>query len=273
MNCHNLKNVILAVMRLELSIDNNQKLIALVKTMVGRFALCIIAILLMGIRFDDLIWITFIVVTAAGYAYAPQRYQAFFLFIVAQFFVVYHTLTDDNNFYEFIQLGSNLEGLGGVINWAFFLIAWFGVLIFTWGGVVICRRLPQSFLARWPVLTILVIDFLLLFLWSEFLSDGYVRFGVLLVLITYSANLWFIAYAFLDQRNARKESLLFHGGLTPLFWAQGSNLPMGKGAIFLRKFSSNNDEELAVTQLKGVKLLAWGGGTLWCLYIFGVYFC
>jgi len=45
-------------------------------------------------------------------------------------------------------------------------------------------------------------------------------------------------------------------------WGGASSIPIGKGAAFLRKMLAKNPEEMAITQIKGVKLLLWADALL-----------
>jgi D-alanyl-lipoteichoic acid acyltransferase DltB (MBOAT superfamily) len=68
--------------------------------------------------------------------------------------------------------------------------------------------------------------------------------------------LWFLAYALGDLGTGQQApSSHFLGVLHP-FWAN-SPVPFGKGVTYLRKFEATTPAELAVTQLKAVKLALW----------------
>ena len=68
--------------------------------------------------------------------------------------------------------------------------------------------------------------------------------------------LWFIAYALLDARTQSHNSLIRQLGAARPFWGS-TNTPYGKGATYLRRIEARTPEQLAVTQIKGLKLLAW----------------
>lgn len=68
--------------------------------------------------------------------------------------------------------------------------------------------------------------------------------------------LWFLAYALADAAAPSRAPLWQYLGVFHPFW--GSTLtPFGKGLSYLAKFEAKTTEELAVTQLKGLKLAAW----------------
>jgi hypothetical protein len=67
---------------------------------------------------------------------------------------------------------------------------------------------------------------------------------------------WFLPYAIVDVRSRGPDSLLLQLAVQRPFWSP-TYLPFGKGAAFLRKHLSQKPRELAITQLKAIKLLLW----------------
>ncbi|MGN6702720.1 MAG: hypothetical protein ACTHKB_07140, partial [Burkholderiaceae bacterium] len=82
------------------------------------------------------------------------------------------------------------------------------------------------------------------------------------VLIVYSIYIWFLAYAIVDQRSQKPASRTFQFAVLHPFWIASTTIPYGKGAAFLRKALPKTPRDLAVTQIKGVKLLIWAN-MLW----------
>ncbi|MFT5770280.1 MAG: hypothetical protein ACI9H8_002266 [Lysobacterales bacterium] len=78
-------------------------------------------------------------------------------------------------------------------------------------------------------------------------------------LVVLGRYIWFLAYSLSDiPSNARSPFLLQLGHYHP-FW-MGSTptpVPFPKGAAYLRKIEAKDSSELAVTQLKAIKLLYW----------------
>lgn len=75
-------------------------------------------------------------------------------------------------------------------------------------------------------------------------------------LVTLLPYLWFLAYALADTRTLDRTSFWQHLGVFHPFW--GSTLtPFGKGLSYLGKFEAKTPEDLAITQLKGLKLASW----------------
>ena len=71
-----------------------------------------------------------------------------------------------------------------------------------------------------------------------------------------AAYLWFLCYAIVDQRAAKHPPPSFSLGTFRPFWGSFS-APIGKGASYLARLRCKTPAELAVTQLKALKLLAW----------------
>ncbi|HWE84984.1 MAG TPA: hypothetical protein VG267_08570 [Terracidiphilus sp.] len=71
-----------------------------------------------------------------------------------------------------------------------------------------------------------------------------------------SAYLWFIAYALTDRSSKPgKDWTLELATFRPL-WGS-TNTPFPKGAAYLRRIEAKDGKQLAIYQLKGLKLLAW----------------
>ena len=71
-----------------------------------------------------------------------------------------------------------------------------------------------------------------------------------------TAYVWFVAYALTDRSSKpAKDWTLELGTFRPL-WGS-TTTPFPKGAAYLRRIEAHTPEQLAVTQLKGLKLLIW----------------
>src|SRR5208283_1902894 len=71
-----------------------------------------------------------------------------------------------------------------------------------------------------------------------------------------SVYIWFICYSLLDRSSPSRDPFSLQLGSYRPFWG-GTNTPYAKGAAYLRRIEAHNPEQLAVAQLKGIKLLAW----------------
>ena len=109
-----------------------------------------------------------------------------------------------------------------------------------------------------PLRTLLVIYVGLLGLatWLPLPSSMEVTLWAFLVVL--GRYIWFLAYSLLDiSSNARSSFVLQLGHYHPFWMGSMSAVPFPKGAAYLRKIEAKDSSELAVTQLKGVKLLYW----------------
>ena len=75
-------------------------------------------------------------------------------------------------------------------------------------------------------------------------------------LMTLVPYLWFLAYALADTGTLNRTAFWQHLGVFHPFWG-ASLTPFGKGLSYLGKFEAKTPEDLAVTQLKGLKLACW----------------
>ncbi len=133
-------------------------------------------------------------------------------------------------------------------------------VVFTLGAglYAAARRWPQAPLLRRPV-RLLLIGTALFVAWvgwqpGAFDASSWAwQLAGLLVKTQY-----FIAYALLDRLSAQADSTAAQVGTFSPFWG-GAITPYPKGAANLRKIEAKTDEALAITQLKGFKLLLWSG--------------
>jgi hypothetical protein len=126
------------------------------------------------------------------------------------------------------------------------------------GGLLfwLSSRFPKSLLGRRPILTLLTGYVLLIAAaislpqTSRFYVAGW---GYTYFLGTY---IWFIGYSLLDRRAPGHDGFGLQLGTYRPFWGS-SNTPFVKGAAYLRRIEARDDQQLAVCQIKGLKLLAW----------------
>jgi hypothetical protein len=88
-----------------------------------------------------------------------------------------------------------------------------------------------------------------------------------------TAYVWFIAYALTDRTSKPARDWTLELGTFRPLWGS-TTTPFPKGAAYLRRIEAQTPEQLAVTQLKGLKLLAWaivlaGLSRLWHQFFHG----
>ena len=127
--------------------------------------------------------------------------------------------------------------------------------VFSWCAIFYARRFPEHLLSLRPAVTLLAIQIALACVASILPAGGVSDFLWALLSVSVTGY-WFLAYAIVDQRSRDRSPDLLQMGVVRPFWVT-STTPIGKGAAFLRRHLSLTPHDLAVTQLKGVKLLIW----------------
>lgn len=118
------------------------------------------------------------------------------------------------------------------------------------------RRWPQSWFSQRPI-AFLISGFSLLLLLACVTSPLAWSYKLIWSLVVVGANyIWFIGYALID-RSAKPaaETSLELASFHPL-WGL-TNVPIPKGAAYYRRIEARDEQQLAIVQLKGLKLLAW----------------
>ena len=116
-------------------------------------------------------------------------------------------------------------------------------------------RFRNSILARRPVATLLT-GFTLLVMTASYLPHGALHYAIWTFLPVAGAYLWFIAYSLIDVRSKNADPFMRQAGTYQPFWGS-TNTPFVKGAAYLRRIEAKSSEQLAIAQLKGMKLLLW----------------
>jgi hypothetical protein len=126
-----------------------------------------------------------------------------------------------------------------------------GVLLF-WCA----RRWPNSHFAQRPLAYLLAGCALLIVASSMVPGNSRAYAPAWRAVGLATVYVWFIAYALIDRKASPQKDLTLEVGAFRPFWGS-TNTPFPKGAAYLRRIEARNDQELAVTQLKGLKLLVW----------------
>jgi hypothetical protein len=120
----------------------------------------------------------------------------------------------------------------------------------------LCIALPKSMIGRHPIFVLLAGYSLLLVFASNFPNTTPAYLTVWDFTAALGVYLWFIAYSLLDARSPARDDFALQLGAYRPFWGL-SVVPIPKGANYWRRIEAKNAEQLAVVQLKGLKLLAW----------------
>ena len=127
-----------------------------------------------------------------------------------------------------------------------------GILLF-W----IARRWPKSWFGQRPIVFLLS-GFSLLILLGCAATPHTSSYKIIWTLIeVMAAYVWFIGYALMDRSaRPRADTSLELASFRPLWGSTATPFP--KGAAYLRRIEAQNPEQLAIVQLKGLKLLVVG---------------
>ncbi len=117
-------------------------------------------------------------------------------------------------------------------------------------------RWPKSLFAKRPI-TFLLSGFTAVILMACLVMRGTWSYTPLWGLVgTLSSYLWYFCYAMIDRNSQPgRDATLELSTFGPL-WGQ-NHIPIPKGAAYLRRIEAKNPEQLAIVQLKGLKLLVW----------------
>lgn len=243
-----------ARLRQLLAIDERERFIKQSQTAPGRLLICATAIVAVATFFP---WweSAFVVCAAMAAAHAP-KYRNPILFTATWVAAFLETGLAENRILEHLGLVLQQERVAGVpplaLASAFLLFVMFGA----WGALAVVRRRPKCFLGRRPLVSLLALEALLCALVAPDLTHGLPRVMFWSMLVVLTPYLWFLPYAIIDQRSRDRSATMLQLAVQRPFWSP-TYLPFGKGAAFLRKTLSKTPRDLAITQLKAVKLLLW----------------
>ncbi|HEX5785163.1 MAG TPA: hypothetical protein VFY35_10575 [Burkholderiaceae bacterium] len=141
---------------------------------------------------------------------------------------------------------------------------WATLAVLLWGltltGLLAgVRRWPKSWPARHPLQALLALEAALcLAAWwaTRGGAPAVLTASLWIALFVLTPYVWFLPYAVTDLRSRPNDPLLPQLALQRAYWSP-TYLPFGKGLTFLRRHRAADANALAVTQLKGAKLLVW----------------
>ncbi|MBP9145255.1 MAG: hypothetical protein KBF21_12480 [Thermoanaerobaculia bacterium] len=118
------------------------------------------------------------------------------------------------------------------------------------------RSRPAIWPARQPVWALLAFHGALLALLLHSPSHGLIWVSGWAFALAFGTYLWFFAYTLLDLRRNSQRGFVEQLGLFHPFWGS-TNTPFPKGAAYVDLIEAKDPEALAISQLKGLKLLWW----------------
>ncbi len=237
-----------------LAIDEREAFIQLAQTPHGRTLIGLIALLAVWPHFGA--WATLLAISAALGAAALPTWRNRILCAATWLTAFLATGLGENDTADNIasvlaqeQLPQLPAALLATIFLALLLIASCALLYWV-------RRAPQSLPARRPLVTLLLLEILACLIANLEFMQGLPRAALWSAIFVFTPYLWFLPYAIVDQRAKTPGPMLFQMAILRPFWSP-SYLSFNKGAAFLNKHLAKTPDELAVTQLKAVKLLLW----------------
>lgn len=242
-----------------LAIDERENFIERSQTLTGRLLIYVTAIAAVATYFPW--WESILVVSAAMAAAYMPNFRSPVLFTATWVAAFLEMGLAENAILEDIGVVMQQEHVADLPPIALATAFLLFVMISAWGTLAMVRRNPKSFLARRPMLTLLALEALLCGLTTIEVMHGLPRVILWSMLIVLTPYVWFLPYAIVDQRSQQPSPPLMQLGVLRPFWSP-TYLPFGKGAAFLRKTLSKTPRDLAITQLKAVKLLLWSNALL-----------
>lgn len=136
-------------------------------------------------------------------------------------------------------------------SWYFLVMMALGALLF-WCA----RRWPRSEFGQRPIAYLLVGYTFLVVVSSTIARNSSSFLPTWKAVGVATMYMWFIGYALMDRSAAFRRDLPLELGAFYPFWGS-TTTPFPKGASYLRRIEARDPQQLAVTQLKGLKLLVW----------------
>ena len=117
-------------------------------------------------------------------------------------------------------------------------------------------RWPRSWFGRRPILSLLS-GFTVVIVIASRIPAGSKVYSLVWIFVEFlTMYIWFIGYSLLDRSSADRDPVTLQVGTYRPFWGS-THTPYPKGAAYLRRIEARDAQQLAITQLKGLKLLAW----------------
>ena len=219
------------------AIDEREEVIAFAQTGLGKAVLVAMAlgIMLLPIvikRLNSPLWSIVVVAIAALHAYLPA-YRGLILFASAWLTTLF-----------WLPVVTSYDYASMVL-----------VLLVCWLTLVYVRHFKTHLLARRPLIALLTCLGVMSFCATR-IPTGPLREMSWSFVAVFSSYIWYVCYAIVDLRGRKPAPVLTQMGVLKPFWLTSST-PYGKGAAFLLKHLSTTPRELAITQIKAVKLLLW----------------
>jgi len=238
------------------AIETNPRVVAFAQTWSGRITLILVfAVLMKLVSRDSTIAVhhLWLLMTAAATAVSlGGRYRRLVMAVCTGLAIAYYPIWFDYRSVHFAMRQEGVHVAAGPLR-ACTLVAWFALVAI---AIHCARRYRDHPLWRHPLLALHLAYFIVLGLVASHLIHGMAQVVLWSFTTVFVAYFWYLAYAFLDQRRRNPQPVYFQlATFAPFFFH--TVVPFGKNASDWRSTEAGSAQELAVTQLKALKLLVW----------------
>ncbi|HLJ28056.1 MAG TPA: hypothetical protein VKY85_15200 [Candidatus Angelobacter sp.] len=232
--------------RLIPSVEANPRIIKFSQTVLGKVALLALFGVILS-RFDDVWPAKLAIVSAMAFVPKARRILVLFGTILATNFFWF-----EHSFLERIAAAEALHPTH--IKLAIWVILPFAAMsvAFMW----IAATYRNSLVGRRPLICLLAMYGTLLIAASYVPFHGALRYTLWAFLFVFASYFWYLAYAVSDCATRGGDNIAYQFGSFHAFWGSTS-VPLPKGSGYWRRIEAKTEEELAITMIKGVKLMAW----------------
>ena len=237
-----------------LALETREPVVAFAQTRVGQLLVYVIAFVAMQPFLGA--WASAVVVCAALGAVALPARRTVVIFVSTWTLTLIDTAIGGNDFGGNIDYVAQQERFVALTPATLAIIFLLAAMCCAWLSIRFVGRHPQSLLSRRPLLTILALEALLCTAMVTAPIHGLPRMLLWSSLVVLTPFVWFFPLAIVDMRSREASSPLMQLAVQRPFWSP-TYLPFGKGAAFLRKHLSHTPRDIAVTQIKAIKLLLW----------------
>jgi len=233
------------------AIDQSPRLVQLAQHAGGKVLL--LAVFAFGLYLHGSRWWPELVLILAAMSFWPQFRRPLLTAATIYWLLSSHTRLE----WGLLRKVFEVQGLSTTTSWPVFgLSLVVTTIVFCAMYYYLVKRSQGSWLYRRPVATLLVGYIVLLTFASNAPLSATQQAWLWGFLIILGHYIWYLAYTLHDRNAEPGTKFIYQLGHYQPFWG-GTNTPFPKGAAYLRKIEAKNAEELAVSQLKGIKLLYW----------------
>jgi hypothetical protein len=125
-----------------------------------------------------------------------------------------------------------------------------------WVLFALASHYRKSYIGKRPITVLLAFFFVCLLAVSCVPMSTERRQILFMLLGVFSGYMWFIGYSLLDLKSMNPEPFWRQASSFRAMWSTNQT-PYGKGLTYWRRIEATDAEQLAITQLKGLKLLIW----------------